>query len=399
MPTLFTPLQAEKLRLPNRIIMAPLTRARAGSTHIPNDMMVHYYSQRASSGLMMTECTMVDAHAFVFMAKGGIYSSAHVEGWRRVTDAVHANGGRIFMQIWHPGRAAHSLLNDGEQPVSSSAVSIRKSQTATPERLKPYEVPRALRTEEIPRFVEMFRLATRNAQLAGFDGVQIHGAHGYLIDNFLRDGANARTDLYGGSVENRGRFLLEMTDAAISVWGAGLVAVRISPLVPFNDMSDSRPEALTTYVAKELSRRKIAFLELRHENHALPQEQAILTVARRHFHGVLMSNGSYTRESGESTVAAGAADAIVYGRPYIANPDLVERFATQAPPQRDQLRPAVWGRPRRLQRLPDHARELIDRGICHHEKARGGGQAPPRGEMRSRRTLAAYAEIQDRCDD
>ncbi len=331
MPTLFTPLQVGKLLLPNRIVMAPLTRARAGTTHIPNDMMVDYYSQRASSGLMMTECTMVDAHACAFMGEGGIYSPAHVAGWKRVTDAVHAKGGRIFMQIWHPGRAAHSLLNDGEQPVSSSAKAIPNEMTHTPQGDKPYEVPRALRTEEIPRYVEMFRLAATNAQLAGFDGVQIHGAHGYLIDNFLRDGVNARTDAYGGSIPNRARFLLEITDAAISVWGAGRVAVRISPLVPFNDMVDSQPEALVTYVAQELSRRAIAFLEIRHENHALPAEQTILQIARRQFRGVLMSNGSYTRESGESTVAGEAADGIVYGRPYIANPDLVERFAKRTP--------------------------------------------------------------------
>ena len=331
MPTLYTPLQVGELLLPNRIVMAPLTRVRAGSTHIPNDMMVDYYSQRASSGLIMTECTMVDAHACAFMGEGGIYSPAHVAGWNRVTDAVHTKGGRIFMQIWHPGRAAHSLLNDGEQPVSSSAKAIRDETTHTPQGAKPYEVPRALDTEEVPRYVEMFRLAAQNAQQAGFDGVQIHGAHGYLIDNFLRDGVNARTDAYGGSVPNRARFLLEVTDAVIGVWGAGRVAVRISPLVPFNDMVDSQPEALVTYVAQELSRRKIAFLEIRHENHALPAERAILEIARRQFQGVLMSNGSYTRESGESTVAQGTADAIVYGRPYIANPDLVERFAQQAP--------------------------------------------------------------------
>jgi N-ethylmaleimide reductase len=172
----------------------------------------------------------------------------------------------------------------------------------------------------------MFKSAAQNARLAGFDGVQVHGAHGYLIDNFLRDGVNARTDAYGGSVPNRARFLLEVTDAVIGVWGAGRVAVRISPLVPFNDMVESQPEALVTHVAQELSRRTIAFLEIRHENHALPEEQAILHIARRHFQGVLMSNGSYTRESGEKTVTEGAADAIVYGRPYIANPDLVKRL-------------------------------------------------------------------------
>ncbi|NGZ98883.1 MAG: alkene reductase [Nitrospira sp. WS110] len=331
MPTLFTPIQVGELLLPNRIVMAPLTRVRAGSTHIPNDMMVDYYAQRASSGLIMTECTMVDAHACAFMGEGGIYSPAHVAGWKRVTDAVHAKGGRIFMQIWHPGRAAHSLLNDGEQPVSSSPKAIRNEMTQTPQGSKPYEVPRALRTEEIARYVEMFQLAAQNAKLAGFDGVQVHGAHGYLIDNFLRHSVNARTDSYGGSIPNRARFLLEVTDAAIGVWGAGRVAVRISPLVPFNDMADSQPDALVTYVAQEMSQRKIAFLEIRHENHALPEEQAILATARRHFQGALMTNGSYTRETGESTVASGKADAIVCGRLYIANPDLVERFAKQAP--------------------------------------------------------------------
>ncbi len=331
MPTLLTPLQVGELLLPNRIVMAPLTRVRAGSTHIPNDMMVDYYSQRASSGLIMTECTMVDSHACAFMGEGGIYSPAHVAGWKRVTNAVHAKGGRIFMQIWHAGRAAHSLLNDGEQPVSSSAKVIRNETTNTPQGATPYEVPRALRTDEIPRYVEMFRSAAQHAQQAGFDGVQIHGAHGYLIDNFLRDGVNARTDAYGGSVPNRARILLEVTDAAIGVWGARRVAIRISPLVPFNDMVVCQPEALVTYVAQELNRRAIAFLEIRHENHALPNEQAILQIARRHFQGVLMSNGSYTRESGEGTVADGAADAIVYGRPYIANPDLSDRFAKQAP--------------------------------------------------------------------
>ncbi len=331
MPTLFTPLQVGDLLLPNRIVMAPLTRARAGATHIPNDMMVAYYSQRASSGLIMTECTMVDAHACAFMGEGGIYSPAHVTGWHRITDAVHAKDGRIFMQLWHPGRAAHSSLNDGEQPVSSSAVAIHQGMTSTPDGPQPYEVPRPLHQDEIPRYVEMFRLAARNAQLAGFDGVQIHGAHGYLIDNFLRDGVNRRSDAYGGSVENRARFLLEVSDAAIDVWGAGRVAVRISPLVPFNDMTESQPEALVRFVATELNRRHIAFLEVRHDDHALPQEQAILAVARRHFDGVLMTNGSYTRESGEATLTDNKADAIVYGRPYIANPDLVERFAKHAP--------------------------------------------------------------------
>jgi N-ethylmaleimide reductase len=331
MTTLFTPLQLGELKMPNRIVMAPLTRVRAGPTHVPNDLMVEYYAQRASSGLLMTECSMVDRHACAFMGEGGIYSAAHADGWRRVTDAVHARGGRIYMQIWHPGRAAHSLLNDGEQPVSSSAREIRNDMTHTPEGPRPYEVPRPLGLEEIPHYVEMFRNAARLALSASFDGVQIHGAHGYLIDNFLRDGVNERTDAYGGSIPNRSRFLLEITDAVVGVWGRHRVGVRISPLVPFNDMVDSQPELLVAYVAGELSRRRIAFLEIRHEDHSLPAEREILAIARRSFDGVLMTNGSYTRDSGESTLASGADDAIVFGRPYIANPDLVERFRVNAP--------------------------------------------------------------------
>ncbi len=331
MPNLFSPLQAGELSLPNRIIMAPLTRARAGSDHIPNELMATYYAQRASSGLIMTECTMVDGKASAFMEEGGIYSAAHVAGWHRVTDAVHARNGHIIMQIWHPGRAAHSYINDGQQPVCSSAKAIRNDTTHTPRGPQPYEVPHALTLEEIPRYVAMFRTAAESAKRAGFDGVQIHGAHGYLIDTFLRDGVNERTDAYGGSVENRARFLLEVTDAAIDVWGAGRVAVRISPLVGFNDMSESQPEALVSHVARELSARRISFLEIRHEEHALPREKEILRITRREFSGVVMTNGSYTQATGTAVIEDGQADAVVFGRLYIANPDLVQRFAQDAP--------------------------------------------------------------------
>lgn len=327
---LFTPLKLGALELPNRVIMAPLTRARAGTDHIPNDIMLEYYAQRASSGLIISEASMVDAHGCAFIGEGGIYNDAQVTGWKRVTDAVHAEGGRIFMQLWHPGRAAHSLLNDGEQPVCSSARPITNGSIQTPEGVKPYQVPRALRLEEIPHYVEMFRLAAQNALAAGFDGVQIHGAHGYLIDSFLRDGVNDRMDAYGGSIENRARFLLEVTDAAIGVWGKDRVGVRISPLVRFNDMLDSQPAELVTHVAEQLNRRKIAFLEIRHENQALPEEQRIADIAREHFDGVLMSNGGYDYQAGQDAIASGRTDAVVYGQLYIANPDLVERFAGNA---------------------------------------------------------------------
>jgi N-ethylmaleimide reductase len=322
---LLTPIQAGDLSLKNRVVMAPLTRVRAGPTHIPNALMAEYYAQRASTGLIMTECTMVAADACAFMGEAGIFDDATASGWRQVTDAVHAAGGLIIMQIWHPGRATHSAIN-GVQPISSSNKPIRNESTHTPKGKLPYEAPRPLTTEEMPGIVELFREAARRAKACGFDGVQVHGAHGYLIDQFLRDSVNDRTDRYGGSLPNRARLLLEVTDAAIAVFGAGRVAVRISPLVPFNDMSDSDPTALVTYVAQQMSTRRIAFFELRHDQHDRPAEIALARVAREHFTGVLMLNGGFDQDSGERAVAGGAADAIVYGRLIIANPDLVQRF-------------------------------------------------------------------------
>jgi N-ethylmaleimide reductase len=323
---LLTPLQAGDLVLRNRVVMAPLTRLRAGMTHVPNTLMADYYRQRASAGLIMTECTMVAADACAFLGEGGIFDDATAAGWRQVTDAVHAAGGLIIMQIWHPGRATHSAIN-GSQPVSSSNKPIRNESIYTPKGKLPYEAPRPLRTQEMPGIVDSFRKAAERAKTAGFDGVQIHGAHGYLIDQFLRDRVNDRTDAYGGSLENRARLLLEVTDAAITVYGAGRVAIRISPLVPFNDMSDSDPPALVQYVAQQMSARRIAFFELRHDQHDRPAEVALAALAREQFTGALMLNGGFDQESGERAVADGAADAIVYGRLMIANPDLVERFA------------------------------------------------------------------------
>ena len=322
---LLTPVKAGDLALRNRVVMAPLTRVRAGPTHVPNALMAEYYSQRAGCGLIMTECTMVAADACAFLGEAGIFDETTAAGWRQVTDAVHAEGGLIVMQIWHPGRAAHSAIN-GVQPVSSSNKPIRHGFTHTPKGKLPYEAPRPLNTEEMPRIVELFRKAAVGARSVGFDGVQIHGAHGYLIDQFLRDGVNDRTDGYGGSLANRARLLLEVTDAAIGVFGAGRVAIRISPLVPFNDMSESDPTALVTYVAQQMSTRGIAFFELRHDQHDRPAEVALARVAREHFKGVLMLNGGFDQASGEQAVASGLGDAIVYGKLIIANPDLVERF-------------------------------------------------------------------------
>jgi N-ethylmaleimide reductase len=323
---LLTPIQAGDLALRNRVVMAPLTRVRAGGTHIPNDLMAEYYSQRADAGLILTECTMVAADASAFLGEAGIFSDNTVAGWRRVTAAVHAAGGLIMMQIWHPGRASHTAIN-GLQPISSSDKPIRDASIHTPEGKMPYESPRRLTTEEMPRIVELFRQAASRAKDAGFDGVQIHGAHGYLVDQFLRDSVNDRVDNFGGSLENRARLLLEVTDAAISVFGAGRVAIRISPLVPFNDMSDSDPKRLVEYVAKQMSDRRIAFFELRHDQHDRPAEIELAQLARKHFAGVLMLNGGFDQRSGEAAISQGLADAIVFGKLFIANPDLVERFA------------------------------------------------------------------------
>jgi N-ethylmaleimide reductase len=328
---LFTPLSVGALTLPNRILMAPLTRVRAGAEHVPGDLLVKYYSQRASAGLIFTEATMVAADARAFGEEAGLYSPAHVAGWRRVTDAVHAAGGRIAVQLWHPGRATHPDLNHGAQPVSSSNKPLRHDTISTPAGEQAYPVPRPLRTDEIPGIVGLFRQAAVNAGAAGFDAVQIHGAHGYLLDQFLRDGVNDRTDRYGGSVENRARLLFEVTDAAIGVLGAGRVGVRISPYVAFNDMQDSDVPALVAHVAAGLEKRGAAFLEMRHVQPDLPQELELAHIVRRNYRGALIRNGGFTRDSGEAALQAGTADAVSYGDPFIANPDLPARFAKNAP--------------------------------------------------------------------
>jgi N-ethylmaleimide reductase len=310
--------------------MAPLTRSRAGRTHVPNELMAAYYAQRASAGLVMTEATMIAHDGCAFIGEGGIFDDVCTAGWRKVTDAVHAKGGAIIVQLWHPGRAAHSVLNGGVQPVSSTDRAIRNSTIRTPGGELRYEKPRRLKREELPGIVELFRRAAQRAKVAGFDGVQLHGAHGYLLDQFLRDGVNDRTDEYGGSIPNRARLLLESVDAAIEVFGPGRVSVRISPLVSFNDVVDSNPEELVRHVAAELDRRRIAFLEVRHADHRALEERAVAHIAREYFTGALFVNGAYDLESARAAVTSGAVDAVVFGRPFISNPDLVERFARGA---------------------------------------------------------------------
>ncbi len=323
---LFTPVTLGDLQLPNRIVMAPLTRCRADADHVPTDIMATYYGQRASAGLIIAEATMVMEGNSAFGGREpGIYSAAQVAAWKKVTDAVHAKGGKILLQLWHGGRACHSLLNNGAQPVAPSALRIENDETHTPQGKKPYEVPRALRDDELPGIVAGFRKAAENAKAAGFDGVEVHGANGYLLDEFLRDGSNKRTGPYGGPVENRARLLLEVTDAVIAIWGAGRVGVRISPLNSYNDMKDSDPVALTRHVATELNRRGIAFLHVMRGDCFGVQKGDVVTPARAAFKGAIMANMGYTPEEGAAAVAAGTLQAVCFGHHYISNPDLVER--------------------------------------------------------------------------
>jgi N-ethylmaleimide reductase len=330
MTTLFDPLQAGALALPNRIVMAALTRARAGLRHVPNALMAEYYAQRASAALVLTEATMVDAQACAFVAEGGIYDDETAAGWKEVVDAVHAAGGRIAVQLWHPGRAAHSSLSGGAQPVSATDRAIRNDMIQTLDGKQPYEVPRRLDRDEIPRYIALFREAAERARAAGFDGVEVHGAHGYLIDQFLRDGTNDRDDEWGGSIAHRARFLFAVFDAVAEVFGADRVGVRISPRVAYNDMIDSDPAALVAHVAAELDRRGAAFLDLRHQDQSAPEERELAATARRHYRGALLLGGGFDPDSAAAAVAAGHCDAVVFGQAYVANPDLVERIRNGA---------------------------------------------------------------------
>jgi N-ethylmaleimide reductase len=327
---LLQPLPLGPLVLPNRVLMAPLTRVRADERHVAGDLIAEHYRQRASAGLIIAEATMVAGDARAFGLEPGIHSDAHAAGWRRVTEAVHAAGGRIALQLWHPGRATHPDLNGGVQPVSSSNKPIRGDTIHTPSGKQPYPVPRPLRTDELPGIVALFRAAAQRAQAAGFDLVEVHGAHGYLLDQFLRDGVNDRTDAYGGSLANRARLLFEVIDAVAGVVGPDRVGVRISPLVGFNDMADSDAPALVAHVARGLAEREVAYLHLRAAKHDLPAEVELARVARRHYRGVLVRNGGYTRDAAEADLQAGLADAVAFGMPFIANPDLPTRFARGA---------------------------------------------------------------------
>ena len=326
MPSLFDPLNVGDLRLPNRVIMAPLTRCRAGEGRVPTPLMAEYYAQRASAGLILTEATSVDPLGVGYPNTPGIWSAEQVAGWKLVTEAVHARGGRIFLQLWHVGRISHPVYLGGKLPVAPSAVRP-EGHVSLLRPKQPFETPRALEEEEIPGIIEAYRLGAEHAKAAGFDGVEVHGANGYLPDQFLQDGSNRRSDRYGGPVENRARFLLEVTDAAISVWGAGRVGVHLAPRGDIHSMGDSDPAATFLHVALELRRREIAFLCARE----YAGDDWLGPRLRREFGGVYIANERFQGETARQVLARGEADAVAFGVLFIANPDLPHRLATGAP--------------------------------------------------------------------
>lgn len=319
---LLSPAQIGSLPLKNHMVMAPLTRSRAGEGDAPTPTVVEYYRQRAGAGLIITEGSQVSAQGKGYMRTPGIFTSEQIAGWRQVTDAVHAEGGRIFLQLWHVGRLSHPLVQiNSALPVAPSAIKA-DGEIYTPEGLKSYELPRALDLYEIPDVIADFRQGAENAKRAGFDGVEIHGANGYLIDQFLRDGTNTRTDTYGGSVENRARFLKEVVESVIEVFGASRVGVRLSPIFNYFSMSDSDPQATFNYAAKMLSRYGLAYLHVV-ELGAGPFDFREL---KRRFGGTYIANGGYDAERAGTALSLGDADLVSFGTAFLANPDLVERF-------------------------------------------------------------------------
>lgn len=309
--------------------MAPLTRCRAGDEHIPNALMAEYYAQRASAGLIIAEATMAIEGNSAFWKEPGIYTVEQINGWQLITDAVHAAGGRIFLQIWHGGRACHPLLNHGERPVAPSAIAIA-DEVRTPEGKKPYAVPRELSDEELPGIVAGFKQAGQNAKSAGFDGIEIHGANGYLLDEFLRDGSNKRSGPYGGSVENRARLMLEVLEAVSAVWGSDRIGLRISPLSSYNSMIDSDPVGLSAWLATRLNDYDLAYLHVIRGDIYQQQSGDVMTPIRQHYKGVLIGNMGYTGEEAGKAIAAGKIDAVAFGTSFLANPDLPERIRTSA---------------------------------------------------------------------
>ena len=326
MPTLFDPLQLGDLTLSNRIFMSPLTRCRASKGRVPNQMMAEYYAQRASAGIIFSEATSVTPMGVGYPDTPGIWSDEQVEGWKLITKAVHDAGGKILLQLWHVGRISHSYFLDGAQPVAPSAIAA-EGHVRLLNSGEAYPVPRALELNEIPEIIAAYKKGAENAKEAGFDAVEIHGANGYLLDQFLQDSTNKRTDSYGGGVENRARLMLEVTDAVISVWGAGKVGMHLAPRGDAQSMGDSNPKVTFGYVARELGKRKIAFICTR-EHQA---EDSISPYLKQEFGGVYIANEGFSQQSAEKIIESGEAEAVAFGKLFIANPDLPERFRLNAP--------------------------------------------------------------------
>lgn len=331
--SLFEPLQVGAVKLRNRLVMAPLTRGRAGKERIPNKLMQEYYTQRASAGLIISEATQISEQGAGWSESPGIHTEEQVKSWEKITQAIHKEGGLIYLQLWHTGRASHPYFQpNGQLPVSASAIKA-EGDAYTREGKKPYVIPRALELSEIPGVVQDYVNATKRAQAAGFDGVEIHAANGYLIDQFIRDGSNQRTDAYGGSIENRLRFLMEITEAVVNQWSSDRVGVRLSPTNPFNDMRDSDPIATFSQASEALNQFNLAYLHILEAlpGHMLAAEgERVGSYMRKAFKGIFMVNGGYDAVKGAAAIDNKEADLVSYGVPFIANPDLPERYRTDA---------------------------------------------------------------------
>ncbi len=329
---LFSPIRIGDYDLRNRIFMAPMTRCRSVNDNVPNAMMAEYYAQRASAGLIITEGSQISTLGIGYPCTPGIHTPEQIDGWKMVTEAVHERGGRIFLQLWHVGRISHPAFHNGELPVSPSAIKPA-GEIYTPEGMKPFETPRALSVDEIHEVVQEYVSAAKNAIKAGFDGVEVHGANGYLVDQFLRDGTNQRDDEYGGSIKNRARFLFDILRGICGAIGSERIGVRLSPSGTFNDMHDSNPQKHFVYIAQKLNAFDLAYLhivdalegDIRHGANVVE-----LRLLREAYRGVLVTNGGYDKARGDSAIHNGEADAVAFGALYLANPDLPERFKADA---------------------------------------------------------------------